>query len=124
MMGQGKTSLGMSFSVPITVTPKTLGLSWVIFFTKEPIYSPRLSSLGNLSYLKTFPFKSEALATTLLRENMKEKTLPPFLSMERMVAGLPWVVLSKGPEYKKPSFIRESVISDTDTLFITSSLES
>ena len=87
------------------------------------MYSPRLSSFGKRSYLKTFPFKSEALATTFKLENMKENTLPPFFSMERIVAGRPCVVLSKAPETIKPSFIKESVISDTETLLITNSLD-
>ena len=34
------------------------------------------------------------------------------------------MVLSKAPEATNPSFIKESVISDTETLLITNSLDS
>ena len=57
-------------------------------------------------------------------EKTNEKTLPPFLLMERMVAGRPDVVLSRGPDETRESRIRESVISEMETLFIKSCLES
>ena len=127
--GKGRASLRPGISSSETITaPYILTLSFLSILCRDELRFSLNSSaplpLGNLSMRRIFPMRSLAAIMQPLSLIMSERTFPARTSISRMVAGRPDSLIFFPLSLISPSFIRESTISEIDTLFMSSSLES